>query len=192
MKTKNDKSVKLNSVPPGKACLAAFYIGTFVIAIMGTVKLFDGDDVRIGIAIWAIALFVFIPIIILMHYNNCADSILFFDDKIKGKRKTLTWDTACLTVHCHRFLASRTVFAWLYFDDHYLSKKEIFSWRIRRQGLCIRLNYKIAQFVLARCNSKIEVLNEQLCNYSDLIFSIYMHNDRVLSRAQNDDCNTEG
>lgn len=183
MKSKNENRVKINSVPPGKACLVAFYICTFFMAITGIVKLFDGDDVRIGIVIWAIVLLVFVPIIIIMHYNNAADYIVFFDGKIQGKRKTLTWDNACLTVHCHGFLGSRTVFAWLYFDDHYLTKEEIFSWRIRRQGLCIRLNYESARFVLSKCNNKIEVLNEQRCSYTDIIYSIYMHNDVVVSRS---------
>ena len=67
-----------------------------------------------------------------MHYNNAADCVVFTENKIKGKRKTLTWDTACLTVHCHKFLGSRTVFAWLYFDDHYLTEREVRSLRIRR------------------------------------------------------------
>ena len=46
---------------------------------------FVGDDIRIGIAICAIALFVFIPII----DNNAGDSVIFVDDKIESKRKTV-------------------------------------------------------------------------------------------------------
>lgn len=140
---------------------------------------FVGDDIRIGIAICAIALFVFIPIIVIMHYNNAGDSVIFVDDKIESKRKTLTWDAAYLTVHCHKLLGGRTVFAWLYFDDHYLSEKEVFSWRVREQGLCIRLNYERTQFILSKCKNKIETLNDNFFHYSDSIFAIYMRNDII-------------
>ena len=177
MASKDKKSVQYNSIPQGKVCLALMYICAFFIALTGTVMLFEGDDIRIGISIWAIVLFVIVPVIVSMHYNNAADCVVFTENKIKGKRKTLTWDTACLTVHCHKFSGSRTVFAWLYFDDHYLTEREVRSLRIRRQGLCIRLNYERTQFILSKCKNKIETLNDQFSHYSDLICAIYMFND---------------
>lgn len=186
MASKDNKLIKYNSIPQGKVCLALMYICAFFIALTGTVMLFAGDDIRIGIAIWAIVLFVFVPVIISMHYNNAADCVVFTDDKIKGKCRTLTWDSVCLTVHCHKFSGSRTVFAWLYFDDHYLTEKEVRSWRVRRQGLCIRLNYERTQFILSKCKNKIETLNDRFSHYSDLICSVYMFND-ILEKSKTDE-----
>lgn len=148
---------KYATIRVGKVCLIFMYICAFVVALTGLAVLLHGDTVGYGIL--GILLLVFVPIIILLHLNNCGNTVTFIGDKIIGRRKTLTWDTAYLTVHCHKFLGSRATFVWLYFDDHYLTEKEVRSFCVARQGLCLRLNSERAYFVLSHCKHSVKVLN---------------------------------
>ncbi len=175
--SKNIDTKKISTVPYGRGCLAALYICAIVIFVLGIVKLTDNDDFRIGVGILGICLFVFVPIIILMHYHNCDSYVEFGNGKIQNKNKVLTWDEAYLTVHCHELLASRFVFVWVYFDKRYLTEKEVRSFRIRRQGLCLRMNMKRLDSFISNCKREIKVLNDTATN-KDVLMAIYMYNDR--------------
>lgn len=173
MKSDNKTFTKFACVPYGKACMIISYICVSIIAITGVTLLSTGDSIGFGILLFDLA---FIPFITLMHFHNCANYITFFDDKIQSKRRTLTWDTAYLTVHCHRILASRYAFVWVYFDDHYLTAEEIFSKRVRKQGMCMRLNAEKTKFILLRCKNKVEILNKIVAGEREAIKIIDMFN----------------
>lgn len=177
----NEKSVTFSSVPGGRGCVIITYIIAAVVALMGIMLSVYGDDIIIGIGILCVFLFVFVPLIVLMYYHNCDSYVRFVDDKIYNNRKTLTWDNACLTAHCHGLFGSRAVFIWIYFDDHYLTEREICSFRKRRQCLCLRMNDKRLQFILAHCKNKIKVLNDNATEGIDILLTIYMFNDSVSS-----------
>lgn len=174
-----NKKVKLATLRYGKGCMITIYVCTSVLVFMGLVMLLFNN--YIGFAPLGIALFVFVPIIVVMHFHNAGNSVTFVDGKIQSRRRTLTWDSAYLTVHCHKMLDSRTVFVWLYFDDHYLTAKEIRSWRVSRQGLVLRLDsIEKAQFILSHCKYKIEVFGEDMfhAHYLEILSTIYMYNSR--------------
>lgn len=166
---------KYATVRAGKACLIFMYICAVVVASTGLAVLLHGDAVGYGIL--GILLLVFVPIIVLMHFHNCGNTVTFVDEKIIGKRKTLTWDTAFLTIHCHKFLGSRATFVWLYFDDHYLTEKEVRSFRVARQGLCLRLNSEEAYFIRSHCKHNVKVLNYGygLTEGSDALYILYSY-----------------
>lgn len=176
---KNDnKKVKLATVHPAKVCLIIMWVCFAVLSVIGLVLLLV-DNNKSFVPFWGFALFVFLPLIVILNILNASNTITFVDDKIKSRRRTLTWDTAYLTVHCHKFLGSRTIFVWVYFDDHYLTVKEIRSWRVSRQGLYLRLDdIKKAQFILSHCKNKIEVFGEDLfrSHYLEILSTIYMYN----------------
>lgn len=174
MTQEKNAKVKCPTVPRGKVCLILMYICAFVIAFTALVVLLAGNTVGFGIL--GVAILVFVPIIILMHFHNCGNTVTFIDDKIQSKRKTLTWDTAYLTVHSHGFWGSRAVFVWIYFDDYYLTEKEIRSWRVSRQGLCIRLDSTRAYFILSCCQNKIKFLNDCASEDSNAFYLLYSHN----------------
>lgn len=181
MPQNDNKKVKFASVRYGKVCLIIIYICVSVIALTALIMLFN--DLSIGLALCAVVLFVFVPIIVLMHFHNAANTVTFDDDKIQSRRRTLTWDTAYLTVHCHSMLSSKVVFIWVYFDDHYLTQQEVRSWRVSRQGLLLRLDDKNKiEFVLSHCKNKIEMCGGRRCWDSgnlEVLSKINAHNARV-------------
>ena len=89
-----------------------------------------------------------------------ATALFLLTTRSKASAKPLTWDAAYLTVHCHKTFRRAHSICLVVFHDHYLSEKEVFSWRVRKQGLCIRLNYESTQFILSKCKNKIETLND--------------------------------
>ena len=158
-KDKSQKN-KYATIPAGKVCLLLMWLCFSVAALTAIVMLFN--DIVIGLSICGIALFVLLPLLVSMHLHNAGNTVTFVDDKIIGKRKTLTWDTAYLTIHCHKFWGSRATFVWLYFDDHYLTEKEVCSMRVARQGLCLRLNIEEANFIYPHLKHSVKILNHCL------------------------------
>ena len=162
MSQKDNKKVKYATIFPAKVCLIVMWVCFAVLMVIGLVLLLVNLDNKVFIPFWAFAVGVFLPLIVIMYILKADNTVTFVDDKIIGKRKTLTWDTAYLTIHCHKFLGSRATFVWLYFDDHYLTEKEVRSMRVARQGLYLRLNSEEAYFIYPHLKRSVKILN--YCN----------------------------
>ena len=68
---------------------------------------------------------------------------------------------------------------YFFFDDHYLTEKEVRSRTIRRKGFYIILNYERTYYILSRYAKKIELLNNYALVDRDGVMSmITMHKER--------------
>lgn len=162
MSKDKSKKVKFATVFPAKVCLIVMWGCFAVLMVIGLVILLAFNNKELAAGFFAFAVGVFLPISVIMHIFKAGNTVTFVDDKIMGRRKTLTWDTAYLTIHCHKFLGSRTTFVWLYFDDHYLTEKEVRSMRVARQGLYLRLNIDEANFIYPHLKRSVKILD--YCN----------------------------
>lgn len=175
MKKKSD-IVKYNTVPNGRIILGSFWAIDIVFVFMCLCLLVGKAEEGFMVLPFAILMSVFV---IVFHWKKYCNVLTFSDSTISLKKRCVSWSDVYITAYCSGMTFLRKNYdIYIFFDDHYLTEKEVHSMSIRRKGFYIILNYERADYILSRYAKKIELLNNYALVDRDGVMSmIVMHNE---------------
>lgn len=176
MKKKSD-IVKFNTVPNGRIILGFFWAIDIVFVFMCLCLLAGKAEEGFMVLPFAVLMSVFVIVFHLKKYSNVLN---FSNSTIRLKKSCISWNDVYITAYCSGMTFLRKNYdIYFFFDDHYLTEKEVRSMSIRRKGFYIILNYERTDYVLSRYAKKIELLNDYALVDRDGVMSmITMHNTR--------------
>lgn len=87
-----------------------------------------------------------------------------------------------ITLYCQgpTFLR-RNYDVYIYFDDHYLTEKEVHSFAIKKKGFYIILNGERTQYVLSHYSKSVRVLNNYALVDRDVVMSMISKHNMTIS-----------
>lgn len=174
---KNKDVVKYNTVPNGRIILGFFWAIDIVFIFMCLCLLLGKAEEGFMVLPFAVLMSAFV---VVFHWKKYSNVLTFTNDKVLLKKKSISWDDVYITAYCTGPTFIRKNYdIYIYFDDHYLTSKEVRSAKIKRKGLYLILDYERASYILFRYAKKVEVLNNYaLVDREGVMCMIMMHNTK--------------
>ncbi len=120
--------------------------------------------------------------IIVFHWKKYSNVIKFTNEKITLKRKSISWNDVYITLYCPGPTFLRKNYdVYIYFDDHYLTEKEVHSFAIKKKGFFIILNGERTQYILSHYLKNVRVLNNYALVDRDGVMSMIMSHNVTFS-----------
>lgn len=112
--------------------------------------------------------------------------ITLTDITVSTKKKTFTWDEVYITMSHYLIHPSiRAESYYIFFDDHYLSKEEIYSRRVKKDTFYLMVTPKRLEFILQKYNKKIHLLDRCGIDRKGLYEKIYDYNQTISKSQEN-------
>ena len=178
MKKKKD-NVKYNTVPNGRIIVSVFWTITIVFIFMCLLFWLFHDSTGFLMLPFAIIMLTFA---IVFHWKKYSNVIKFTNEKITLKRKSISWNDVYITLYCPGPTFLRKNYdVYIYFDDHYLTEKEVHSFAIKKKGFFIILNGERTQYILSHYPKSVRVLNNYALVDRDGVMSMIMSHNVTFS-----------
>lgn len=152
---KDKKSlIKIYSFTYGKCC----YITTLALAalcfLLGAFFLPNAE----GIALLVGGLLFVLLSFCLLHYKYM-NYVSLTDKNVSTKKQTFSWDKVYITMSYYFIHTSiKREDYYIFFDDHYLSKEEIYSRKVKKDAFYLMVTPKRLEIILQNYNKKIQLL----------------------------------
>lgn len=168
---KNHDRIKYNTVPNGRIMLSFLWAGIIVIILTGIILL--PKEEGIAVLLVAVALIV---ILVLFYLNKYSNVLVFTDENITLRKQCISWRDVYITAYCHSPNMRNNYDIYFYFSDHYLTIQEVCSWKVKKKGFYIIVNYKRAQYILSKDFRGVKVLNNARIDRDGVMSMIFAHN----------------
>lgn len=172
MKKKKQDSKKYNSIPNGKVIVGCLWFLTDLTCLLGSILLPKPEG--FGLLGGCVVFLLLTLVLYLKKYSNV---LVFSNEKITLKKQSILWSDVYITAYCSGPDFMRNSYdIYIYFDNHYLTEKEIRSYAVKKKGFFIILNYERAEYILFQYPKKLEVLNNSPIDRDGIMSMIAMHN----------------
>ena len=106
---------------------------------------------------------------------------------VSTKKKTLAWDEVYITMSYYFIHPGvRRDDDYLFFDDHYLSKEEIYSRRVKKEAFYLMVTPKRLEVILEKYNKKIQLLDCCGTDRKGLYYRVLEYN-KAIDKSQDID-----
>ncbi len=172
----NQKStIRLFSFTYGKGvyitilCLAAcsFIIGAFLLPNIE------------GIAMLLVGLF-FVALSFCLIYFKYLNCVTLTHKNVATKRQSFSWDNVFLTMSLYAVHTTiRREDYYIFFDDHYLDKEEIYSHKIKSNAFYIMVTPERLELILKMYSKKIQLLERSRIDKKGLYDQVNEYNQML-------------
>lgn len=112
-----------------------------------------------GIAM-LIAGFLFVMLSFYLLLRKYMNYVTLTDENVSTKKHTFSWGEVCITMSYFRVNHGiRREDYYIFFDDHYLNKEEMYSRRVKKDAFYIMVTLKRLEVILQKYNKKIQLLD---------------------------------
>lgn len=106
--------------------------------------------------------------------------IILNDKTVSTKKRQFTWDEVYITMSIYNFhKGERGDPYFIFFDDHYLSKDEIYSRRVKKGTFFMTVTPKNLEFILQNYNKKIQLLDHSRISWKRLYNRVIEYNSSI-------------
>ena len=171
--------IKLYSFTYGKA----FFIFTLVAAafcfLLGILLSICDHDARYLIPLFGGCLLLVLYSFWLIHAKYL-NYITLTSTDISTKQQTFSWDEVYITLSSYLMHPSiRMEDYYIYFDDHYLSKEEICSRRVKKDAFYLMVTPKRLEIILQNYTKKIQLLDRRGIDRIKLYDKVLEYNQAI-------------
>lgn len=166
------KPKKINTVPNGTIIIMVMWFEIFFTFLIGLFLLPRME----AIGVFFLTLICFVILLNYLsrkHWNFIEAS----EEGVSHHRESYNWEDVCITVKCHN--GGKTADYYAFFDDHFLTDKEVDSKLIKRKGFYMILTSKRVTLLLSNYQKEIKFLNESPYRaHKNITTQIKLHNAR--------------
>ena len=138
-----------------------------------------------GIAMLIVGLFFVLFSFCLLHFKYL-NYITLTDKNVSTKKQIFSWDEVYITMSyyfIHKGIRREDYY--IFFDDHYLSKEEIYSRRVKKDAFYLMVTPKRLDIILKNYNKKIHLLAKCGIDRKGLYDKISEYNQTIDKSQEN-------
>lgn len=172
-----DKSstIKLYSFTYGKGVCITMLVAAAGFVLLGAFLLPNIE----GICMMLVGL-LFVVIFACLIYFKYLHYITLTDKSISTKKQTFLWNDVNITMSLYLVHPSiRREDYYIFFDDHYLNKEEIYSHKVRSNAFYLMVTPKRLEIIFQRYGKKIQLLERSKIDRKGLYEQVEMYNQSL-------------
>ena len=122
----------------------------------------------------------FVVFLFCLIYFKYLNHVTLTDKSISTRKQTFLWDDVYITMSIYLIHTSiRREDYYIFFDDHYLSKEEIYSHKVKSKAFYLMVTPKRLEIIFQRYSKKIQLLECSKIDKKGLYNQVDMHNQTL-------------
>lgn len=155
--------------------LAAVFtiLGAFLLPNREGIALLLGGLVLVGVSFYLV-------------YSKYLNYVTLTDAGVSTKKQFYSWNEVCITMSY--FFIDPTVSRkdyYIFFDDHYLSREEIYSQKVKKDAFYLMVTPERLNVILQRYNKRIELLERCCVDHKHLYDKVCEYNEAEIIKQGN-------
>lgn len=168
-------TIKLYSFTYGKGVCITMLVAAAGFVLLGAFLLPNIE----GICMMSLGL-LFVVIFACLIYFKYLHYITLTDKSISTKKQTFLWNDVYITMSLYLVHPSiRREDYYIFFDDHYLNKEEIYSHKVRSHAFYLMVTPKRLEIIFQRYGKKIQLLERSKIDRKGLYEQVEMYNQSL-------------
>ena len=176
-----DKKIKLYSFTYGKANYIIMLVEAGVFFFISIFLLPKAE----GFALLGGGVF-FILLSFYLRLRKFMNYITLADENVSTKKQTFSWNEVYITMSYYLIHTGINRYDYyFFFDDHYLSKEEMYSRRVKKDAFYIMVTPKRLELILQKYNKKIQLLDRCGIDRKKIYEQVLEYNQAIDNRQEN-------